>query len=261
MTDKRIIGEHNELAILVILHRFGWLTARMVAALVWPTHSQSLSMARRTLRRMLDAREVAKRRLPEGGDCYVLTSKGAHRLTVERGITAKSGQHLKLGNSVHRACCNWYVIEHLRKGATVWTEHEIQSGRSPVTSWQGKTPDALIDTQCGLIWVETENAWKNRTERQKLVEFCARNLGHLDTRVELADGYPLFMVAIVATNRSALENMVASFRESARQGLCRDAHLAEIEVVLVAMDRSLIPNKGVGRCLWYDIIEPTLHSY
>ena len=34
--DKRLVQERNRTAVLHWLWRFGWLTSRMLAALVWP---------------------------------------------------------------------------------------------------------------------------------------------------------------------------------------------------------------------------------
>lgn len=167
--DKKLKGEQNKLAILEFLARFGWLTAPMLAALVWPTSAQGPAMSRRTLAGMLNAKLVLKRALPEGLDCFTLSAAGARMLTQQTGIKACSGASLLLGNVLHRACSNWYLIARINLGLTVWTEHEIQSGHAPLRSVSGKVPDALVMTDFGLLWVEVENAWKNRSEREKVV--------------------------------------------------------------------------------------------
>lgn len=45
--DKRVIGERNRTDVLTWLARFGWLTGRMLTALVWPDAAQGQAMARR----------------------------------------------------------------------------------------------------------------------------------------------------------------------------------------------------------------------
>lgn len=174
--DNRLIGEQNTLTILVLLNRFGWLTSHMIAALVWPAAKQSTTMARRTVKVMADGKLIIKRPLPAGGSCYVLSAAGARLLNEREGISAKAGSTLKLGNPVHRACSNWFVIQRLLAGDQVWTEYEIQTGRAPLVSIAGKTPDGLVMTPFGFLWVEVENAWKNRSERAKVVGFCQRHL-------------------------------------------------------------------------------------
>lgn len=171
--DKKLKGEQNKLSSLKFLHRFGWLTAPMLAALVWPNASQGLAMARRTLVGMLDAKLVLKRNLPEGLECFTLSASGARMLTEQTGIKASSGASLLLGNALHRACGNWYLIEKINLSLTVWTEHEIQSGHAPVHRVGGKVADGLVATEYGLLWVEVENAWKNRRERSKVVRQCS----------------------------------------------------------------------------------------
>ncbi len=239
MTDKRVLGEQNTLAILTYLHRFGWLTSRMLSALVWPAASQAPAMARRTIKALADQKLVIKRALPEGGDCYVLAAAGARWLQEREGITAKAGSALKLGNPVHRACSNWFLIDQIRQGNRVWTEYEIQSGRAPVVSVTGKTPDGLIDTPFGLVWLEVENAWKNRSERAKIVNFCQRNLFAGDEMAELAPDRYLFRVAIVSATVDALRSMAHSLMAAHASGDLGDAQAGDIELVHLAISPSL----------------------
>jgi len=88
--DKRLTGEQNTLAILTFLHRFGWLTSRMIAALIWPEAKQGAAMARRTVRALAEQKLILKRALPEGGDCYVLSASGARWLSEREGMATKA---------------------------------------------------------------------------------------------------------------------------------------------------------------------------
>lgn len=251
--DKRLIREQNTLAILTFIHRFGWLTARMLAALVWPNAKQAPAMARRTVRTLAEQKLILKRALPEGGDCYVLSAAGARWLTEEEGVAAKAGATLKLGNAVHRACSNWYLIDQMRQGNRVWTEHEIQTGHAPVASVAGKTPDGLIDTPFGVVWLEVENAWKNRAERSKVVSFCQRCLFNGEQMAELAPHHFLFRVAIVSATVDALRSMTQSLAEAHAINNLSDTQASNIELLHLPVDKSLVAGQAC-QCLLYDLL-------
>lgn len=251
--DKRIAGEQNTLAILTFIHRFGWLTSRMLAALVWPTAKQAPAMARRAVRALAEQKLLLKRALPEGGDCYTLSAAGARWLNEREGVTAKSGTSLQLGNPVHRACSNWYLISRLLAGDAIWTEYEIQTGRAPVANVSGKVPDGLIDTPFGLIWVEVENAWKSRAERSKVVGFCQRCLFNGEQMAELAPHYFLFRVAIVSATMEALRSMAHSLADAHAAGDLSDTLAGDIELVHLPVDKSLVAGTRQA-CLLYDLL-------
>ena len=251
--DKRIIGEQNTLAVLMYLHRFGWLTSRMLASLVWPAAKQSPAMARRTVKAMADQKLIIKRALSEGGDCYTLSATGARWLNEQEGIGAKSGASLQLGNPVHRACANWYLIDQIQQGNRVWTEYEIQTGRTPVGNVSGKVPDGLVDTPFGLTWVEVENAWKNRAERAAIVRLCQRCLFTRDQMSELAPDFYLFRVAIVSTNLDALRAMHRSMMDAHTVGELTETQAGAIELVHLPVDKSLVAGPP-QQCLLYDLL-------
>lgn len=129
--DKRLTGERQAQALLTWLHRFGWLTSRMVAALLFPAASQSWPLARRLLKKLLADKLILVRALPQGGDVYLLSVKGARLLNETAGAKASSGQSLAIGNALHRACGNWFLISQIQHGQGIFTEHEIASGRAP----------------------------------------------------------------------------------------------------------------------------------
>jgi hypothetical protein len=114
--DKRLVQERNRAAVLKWLARFGWLTSRMVAALVWPDAAQAQAMARRTLKALTDEKLVIARALTKGGSAYLLSAKGARLLLEQAGVHAQSGNSLAIGNPVHRACSNWYLIYAVQRG-------------------------------------------------------------------------------------------------------------------------------------------------
>lgn len=257
-TDKRLIGERNTLAVLTYLHRFGWLTSRMLSALVWATAKQAPAMARRAVNALTEGRLILRRPLPEGGDCYTLSAAGGRYLNDTTGVVANSGASLPLGNTVHRACANWFLIRHLSAGTAVWTEHEIQSGRAPVVTVDGKVPDGLVELAEGMIWVEVENAWKNRRERAKVVRFCTRHLLAGNRLGELVPGQYLYRVAIVGTTEEAVQAMVRTFAEAHALGALTESQAADIELVLQPVDKSLVAGDSFSASLWYDGLHPHL---
>lgn len=257
--DKKLKSQQNKLAILQFLARFGWLTAPMVAALVWPTSAQGQAMARRTLAGMHDTKWVLKRPLIEGLDCYTLSAAGARILSEQTDIRASSGASLLLGNPIHRACSNWYLIGQINHGLQVWTEHEIQSGHAPLHHVNGKVPDGLVASEYGLLWIEVENAWKNRREREKIVRFCTAHLpgNSLEPMTELTPEHYLFRVVIVGTTSASLRTMVRSFSDAHTAKELSESQAADIELVYQPLNSRLTPAQAlVSGSLWYDGINP-----
>lgn len=259
--DKKLKGEQNKLSVLKFLARFGWLTAPMLAALVWPTSAQGQAMARRTLAGMLDAKLVLKRSLTEGLDCFTLSAAGARMLTEQTGIKACSGASLLLGNAVHRACGTWYLIEKINLGLTVWTEHEIQCGHAPLHSVGGKVADGLVATEFGLLWIEVENAWKNRRERSKVVRFSTQHLPQdsLQDMQEIAPGQYLFRVVIVGTTPESLRAIARSYIDAYEAQELSESQAADVELVYQPLTPRLTPAQPpVTGSLWYDALQAVI---
>lgn len=253
--DKRIVGEQNRITLARFLFRFGWLTSRMVASLVWGHASQAWPMARRTLKAMQADGMVIKRALPQGGDAYLLSAKGARFLNEREGLDAISGQNLTLGNPVHRACTNWFLIDALHKGWGVITEHEISTDRSPVRVLDGKQPDGILLGESEAVWVECENAWKGTKARKSVVTFCSRHLDQGNMTMITPD-YPLRQVTVVATSMDALRHMAASFQQAYRDRSIREGQLQMVNVSLLPISRSLVPSEQVDGNLWADVMQP-----
>lgn len=261
--DNRLTGERNVLDVLRWCSRFGWLSSRMLAALVWPTASQSWSMARRTLKKMLTDKLVIVRALPQGGDVYLLSVKGARLLQDATGVQAKGGQSLATGNTIHRACGNWHLISQVQAGLEIWTEHEIASGLAPVHTVNGKMFDGMVVFPDGLVSAcEVENAWKNRSRRQAVLEIATRHLGRDKlTRVGVdATGQELHLarLSLVCTSVDALRSMAASFKEAHRMLTANEMCLASVDVSVLPVSPSLVPGEPVTGNLWWDVMQPHL---
>ena len=259
--DKRLTGERNAFEVLNWLHRFGWLTSRMMAALVWPTASQSWPLARRMLKTLLADKLILARALPQGGDVYLLSVKGARLLKETTGVGAHSGQALPTGDAIHRACGNWYLIAQVQAGLGIWTEHEIAAGRAPVQTLNGKQADGLVRHDGGQVtWLEIENSWKNRVRRQSVVDLATRHLGRDKlTQVGLdAPGEPLYLarLAVVATNMDALRSMAGSFQQAHRLLMASELALACVDVAVLPISPSLVPGEITTGNLWWNVMQP-----
>lgn len=256
--DKRIVGERNRTEVLTWLARFGWLTGRMVAALVWPDAAQGHAMARRILKALADDKLIISRPLPKGGAAYLLSAKGARLLTEQTGMVAESGNTLALGNPVHRACSNWYLIRAVQQGLAIVTEHEIASERGPCRVLKGKQADGLVIADDGACtWLECEHSAKSRPERHKTVALVAECLGG-ERQVEIAPGVWLTRLAVVATNEQALRWMAASFLDAHRSGLLRDSQVAEVDACLLPISESLVPGDAVDGNMWWEVLVPAM---
>jgi hypothetical protein len=256
--DKRIVGERNRKDALFWLFRFGWLSSRMLSALVWADAAQAQAMARRTLKALGDEKLVITRPLPKGGSAYLLSAKGARLLSEQTGLAAESGNSLALGNPIHRACSNWYLIRAIHQKLVVVTEHEIATGRGPCRVLRGKQADGLVIAEGGACtWLECEHSAKSRPERHKTVALVQDCLGG-ERQVEIAPGIWLARLAVVATNEQALRWMAASFLEAHRNGLLRDSQVADVDACLLPVSESLVPGDAVDGNLWWEILLPAM---
>jgi hypothetical protein len=251
--DKRIVSDEHRTAVLRWLYRFGWLLARQLAALEWQGASQACTMARRTLVSMESDRLVVRRKLPGIGlDAWTLSAKGATRLGLELGIKVESGARLALGNPVHRTATNDYLIDQHLDGNRIHTEHEIQTGRSSLVQVYGKTADGGVETGYGLLWVETENAWKNRRERGRITQFCADVLSGLERMEPAGEGLYLFGVNIIATNEDAMRAIERSFAEAYQRGFISELALTRVRLLFIPLGPSLSQSDShpIERQIW-----------
>jgi hypothetical protein len=256
--DKRIIGERNRIGVCRYLYRFGWLTSRMVASLVFEHASQAWPLARRCLKSMLEDGLVIRRAPPQGGaEVYLLAAKGARFLNEQEGLDATSGQGLTLGNPMHRACSNWYLINAINNGWNVITEHEISTDRSPVRVLDGKQVDGILLGDGEAVAIECENAWKATKSRNSVVNFCARHLDQCQMTFITPD-HPLRQMTLVCTNMDALRHMAASFQQAYRDGRITEGQLNMVNVTLLPISRSLVPGEQVDGNLWADVMLPVM---
>lgn len=190
--DGRLTARNNETRVLRALHRFGWLRAKDLAALVWLNWWQSpagdpslcpakatasgLRMAQYTLRRLVQARQVLRGHGPDGSVLYALAEAGARRLQAI-GVPASTGKDLVRQFSAaqfqHRAAANAIAIGGIIEGFRVATEREIAQGRwlGGEDGISGKKPDVLLQGDGRVWWVEVERSRKNAKDYAKLLRW------------------------------------------------------------------------------------------
>jgi hypothetical protein len=188
--DNRVKCRLNQERVLLVLHRFGWLPVRQVHQACWPDKSTPRN-AQEYLAQLLKLKQVAFKQGPDGSRVYALTAQGARRLRAELGVEAMfdadftrrampTFQHRCLANDA----CLWW--SNLNGPTGYYTEHEIATGRAPVTCAPqymtdplGKIPDALLTLQMEVndenpystwyTWVEVENSEKSKAAHEHMV--------------------------------------------------------------------------------------------
>ncbi len=81
MIETKKIGENREIEALKNLAAFGFLTTKSIAELTEGVVGNSaLKSAKRVIKRLLENRDILKRKSLDGINCYVLSGKGAKRV-------------------------------------------------------------------------------------------------------------------------------------------------------------------------------------
>jgi len=180
--DGRLVAVQNEQAVLHWLHRFGGLTTRQLARLVWPGKSAGQRMAQRTIGRLETQGLVLKRSLFTGGKIYVISERGA-RLLREMGtqnVSSRGHRDLSFHKPTHRMIANDFLIDWLNNEIVketpdhrIWTEFEVQHRLAPYPDisigGKLKIPDGMIQQDDYLIWIEVENSYKGPREIGRLM--------------------------------------------------------------------------------------------
>ena len=221
--DGREIARKNEQHMLKMLHKFGFLRTRDLAALVWaPSRSvpqkggfmveavvvsaSALRMAQRTLRRLRENRLVFDHLGPDGSLLYGLSEGGA-RVLQGLDIPAKSSKNwlrcFSMAQYHHRRLANEIAISAMLQGYRTATEREIAGGLwlGGMGGVLGKKPDVLARSGKSVWWIEVERSRKNKTDYAKLINWLqqmwSRHPGPAD-RVELPGEHKLEKVAFIA---------------------------------------------------------------
>jgi hypothetical protein len=133
-------------------------------------------MAQRTLRRLLDARQVLSSKAPDGSIIYALAEAGARRLR-QIGVDAFSGKDLMRSFSSayfrHRVIANEIAIGSIIAGARCSVEREIAQGRwlGGADGIAGKKPDVLVRADKRVFWIEVERSSRSKVDHAKLLAF------------------------------------------------------------------------------------------
>jgi hypothetical protein len=178
-TTTRQLGAERVVEMLTWIDRFGVLDTKQIARLVYPHANQADRLARRTLRRLVEARLVIRRAgdfaVP---DRYALSAGGARHLSAHTGRYIRSGKDLIANVSAHRMAANDFAVRLVGYGYdAVWTEREVQTNRAPVRMLGGKVADMLtaIEADSGyLYWVEVENSARGGRDLKALARWLIR---------------------------------------------------------------------------------------
>jgi hypothetical protein len=189
----REIALKNELSVLKVLHRFGWLRSKDIATLVWqawdkrysnkepvfikPVHTSSgLRMAQITLKRLIVNGLVLSSKAPDSATLYALSQKGVNRLN-DVGIESASGKDLLRVFSIeqyrHRVISNEIAIVANLQGFKVFNERQIAQNKWLFNQegFNSKKPDCLIYNQKSAWWIEVEKSRKNQRDYQVLLNW------------------------------------------------------------------------------------------
>lgn len=246
--DSKLIADEHDEAVLLALHRFGWLPTRDISSYIWPTH-QGTTCAKRALARLRKAGDIvqnsSKQRAPDGAVISVLSKAGARRLLNARGVHATSGERLLNGFKStyrHRCLSNRFVIWWLATDSgtnrTINTEYDITSRRSILDiqndAHDGKIADGFLieDAEQDWLslerrialskghkwkpvrwatWVEVENAHKNKTEQRKMASALARMTGLYSRKYPTTRDDVVIHSAIVVCPEPAHEHRLALY--------------------------------------------------
>jgi hypothetical protein len=193
--SSHIRAAENEVRVLRALHRFGWLTAKNLAALLWnpwaspPAPAPSLAlpqvrdaglrMAQRTLARLLRYSQILRAPAPGGHVIYGVAEAGARRL-VNMGAPAATAKDLIRSFSAahfeHRHTANLIAIRAMVDGFKVSTEREIAQDKwlGGAQGIAGKKPDVLIRAGKLVWWCEVERSRKNAKDYARLLAWLDR---------------------------------------------------------------------------------------
>ncbi|RAM61227.1 hypothetical protein RB24_26225 [Herbaspirillum rubrisubalbicans] len=142
----------------------------------------------------------------------------------------------------------------MHEGLQVWTEHEIQCGKAPVKEVAGKVPDGLYDVEEGLVWVEVENSWKNRAERQKIADFIASKAAKDVHMSLLAPESYLYRVDVVCNTRDSFSAISRTLQEAHAVQRLSDSAANDTSLVLLEVDGKLNADKYRSYNFYYDLL-------
>jgi hypothetical protein len=155
----RAEAQAQKIRSLISMH--GHLKTEHIAAHCWPSRyfTQGLQMTQRALAREAALGNIKSRTNAHGTRSWILTRAGAMTVGAGHGYAlACSGSSF----SHHSLTSRFIIHKEVSEGFTVWHEHALTHGKSPITGQQlcrayGKQPDAiLIAPDNRFYWVETE---------------------------------------------------------------------------------------------------------
>ena len=174
---------------LIAIAKFGWLRAREIGNVLWPTNQTRHTAGARITRRWVKEKLVLERQLPRGfGTAFVLSKKGADFVNFETEYAqemdpVESGK--KIGDHIEQVDGSWIPTRSWRhdllacgfltiamgKGADVYSELEMrrvaERGHANKKGDKGlKIPDGIFKAENSDEWsaieVERSGKWSNK---------------------------------------------------------------------------------------------------
>lgn len=269
--DGNLTAAKNEINVLRSIRHFGHLRISELARINWPraaSRESAQESARRTVNRLLEAKQLKLRTNTLGERSFVLAGAGAARLQAELGVAARDGYDIYSVSGptfYHRTLCTAYLAERAADGDTVWGEYALGKDWGPFTYSQleeclGKRPDGLVKlapttlTKRGLSSqlaeyydvVEVESAVKPDAELDRVLAVALR----LDNRIfdrlvlvydtdsrherRIVKSWRRVFRAAQSNNGELDEQLLAGYVELARMQLAKPLKLIRMDRILLS---------------------------
>jgi Holliday junction resolvase len=173
--DKRIIGQQRDQDGLLLIHKFGWMRAKELGRMLWPTSGRPAVNASELIGKWKRNRWVLARPLPDNmGQALVLSAAGAaylHSAGYSDTVTGKDWGETEAGRWV--APRTWRhellalgLLTHLNsQGWQVIPERQLRRENST-----SQYPDGLAIRGAAVLWIEVENARKTGILRNQMLK-------------------------------------------------------------------------------------------
>ncbi len=241
--DGYEIGMEHRRAALAWVNRFGGLTARQLARLVWRDLPSGMRMAQRVLQDLKRRGFILHRGLPNGGAVYVLNESGARflRASGEKNVSARGHRDLKFEKPFHRMIANEFAIDQHFKNQRIWPEFEVQRRYAPVPDIfvenRPKIPDLVTEAHDYYHWIEVENAFKSQKRLRAMVAVANRLFDGVESGFTKGDGEGghYCKMIFVAADPKRLLAVLRCFHKALRHKTTTLDVIYHVELVLVEM--------------------------
>jgi len=231
MKNTLTSAHRNEMAVLILVHRYGHVRKQDIARAIWPRSSEksALVMAHRTIDRLLKKKNLIKIPNTIGGTSYTLRAQGANRLEGAGVLGVKSGRGISSISGpqfFHRTLGTRYLIEKGIDDLEAYGEYAIYRGlfgidRNLFVKKFKKVPDGLLlvpGAQRGMDpefiaadWVEVESFYKPPREIRKILDLSMKTGEWLDQSKKIMLDRAIFVQSTLNSHEESLHNSIESY--------------------------------------------------